>query len=163
MRGKPFAPALRVLTHALAIAVAAFSLQATVISASAEELDASLVVPVAFSPTLETKREEFLASTQPQLTNEFLQAYVDRQRQLEKFDGFTVAAPQAELTEAVLMGYIARRQNQALDAIESADLSNQPVVLTASLLTDYAKQEFVPTTKRVKLADDERLCLTQAI
>ena len=121
------------------------------------------MVPVAFSPTLETKREEFLASTQPQLTNEFLQAYVDRQHQLEKFNGFTVPAPQAELTEAVLMGYIARRQNQALDAIESADLSNQPVVLTASLLTDYAKQEFVPTTKRVKLADDERLCLTQAI
>lgn len=153
---------LRVFTHALAVAVAAFSLQATVISASAEELDASLVVPVAFSPTLETKREEFLASTQPQLTNEFLQAYVDRQHQLEKFDGFDVPAPQAELTEAVLMGYIARRQNQALDAIESADLSNGPM-LTASVLTDYARDGFVPTTKRVKLADDERLCLTQAI
>jgi spore germination cell wall hydrolase CwlJ-like protein len=154
---------LRVLTRALAIAAAAFVLHASYAPASAEELTASLVVPVALSPTLESKREEFVAASQPKLTNDFLQAYVDRQQQLEKFDGFTVPAPQLELTESVLMGYIARRQNQALDAIESADLSSSQPALTASVLTDYAKDGFVPTTKRVKLADDERLCLTQAI
>ncbi|MGV3491436.1 MAG: cell wall hydrolase [Devosia sp.] len=147
----------------MAIAVAALVLPASYAPASAQELDASLVVPVAFSPEVESKREEFFAASQPQLTNDFLQAYVDRKQQLETFDGFDVPAPQVELTESVLMGYIARQQNQALDAIENADLSSSQPALTAAVLTTYAKDGYTPTAKLVKLAEGEQLCLAQAI
>jgi len=129
---------------------------------SAEELSIDTVVPAAFTQAVSLKREEFQASTQPQLTNEVLQAYVSRKQQLDNFEGFDVPAPKAELTEAMLMGYIAKRQNQALDAIESVDFSNKPA-LTASVLTNYVQADFVPTTKRVKLAEGEKLCLAQAI
>jgi len=73
-----------------------------------------------------------------------------------------VPAPGVELNETVLLGYIARRNNRALDAIENIDISDKPA-LTATVLADYAEGEFVPTFKRVKLADSEKLCLAQAI
>ena len=129
---------------------------------SAEELLDDTVVPAAITQTVAMKREQFHTSAQPQLTNELLQAYVDRRQQLDNFEGFDVPAPKAELTEAMLMGYIAKRQNQALDAIESVDISDKPA-LTSAVLSSYVKADFVPTTKRVKLADGERLCLAQAI
>ncbi|MDC9822930.1 cell wall hydrolase [Devosia sp. ZB163] len=152
---------MRVLTHALAIAAAAFVLQVTLAPVSAQELSAE-VVPAAITDGVALKRQEFNTATQPQLTNALLQAYVDRKQQLDQFKGFDVETPKVELTEAVLMGYIARQQNQALDAIEAADFSNGPA-LTAAVLTNYAQDGFVPTTKRVKLADGEKLCLAQAI
>jgi spore germination cell wall hydrolase CwlJ-like protein len=108
------------------------------------------------------KRQEFYSATQPRLTNAMLQAYVDRQQQVKSFDAFDVPAPAPELTQEVLMGYIARRQNQALDAIEAADRSDRPA-LTAEVLSDYAEDAFVPTVKKVKLADSEKTCLAQAI
>jgi len=129
---------------------------------SAEELLDDTVVPATITQTVAMKREQFHTSAQPQLTNELLQAYVDRRQQLDNFEGFDVPAPKAELTEAMLMGYIAKRQNQALDAIESVDISDKPA-LTSAVLSSYVKADFVPTTKRVKLADGERLCLAQAI
>jgi len=151
---------MRVLTHALAIAAAAFVLQVTLAPVSAQEF--AEVVPAAITDGVALKRQEFNTAAQPQLTNALLQAYVDRKQQLDQFKGFEVETPQVELTEAVLMGYIARQQNQALDAIEAADFSNGPA-LTAAVLTNYAQDGFVPTTKRVKLADGEKLCLAQAI
>ena len=153
---------MRVLMHAAAFAAAAFVLHVTVMPANAEDLAVETVVPAAFTQAVSLKREQFHAATQPQLTNELLQAYVDRKQQLKSFNGFDVTAPQAELTEDVLLGYIAKKQNQALDAIEAADFSNKPT-LTAAVLTNYAQEGFVPTTKRVKLAEGERLCLAQAI
>ena len=151
---------MRVLTHALAIAAAAFVLQVTLAPVSAQEF--AEVVPAAITDGVALKRQEFNTAAQPQLTNALLQAYVDRKQQLDQFKGFDVETPKVELTEAVLMGYIARQQNQALDAIEAADFSNGPA-LTAAVLTNYAQDGFVPTTKRVKLADGEKLCLAQAI
>ncbi|OEO33300.1 hypothetical protein VW23_007375 [Devosia insulae DS-56] len=153
---------MRVFTHALAFAAAALVLLVTFAPSSAEELTNDTVVPAAITQTVALKREQFQTSAQPQLTNEVLQAYVERRKQLDNFEGFDVPAPKAELTEAMLMGYIAKRQNQALDAIESVDISDKPA-LTASVLSSYVKADFVPTTKRVKLADGERLCLAQAI
>lgn len=153
---------MRVFTHALAFAAAALVLLVTFAPSSAEELSIDTVVPAAFTQAVSLKREQFQASTQPQLTTELLQAYVARKQQLDTFKGFDVPAPKAELTEAMLMGYIAKRQNQALDAIESVDFSNKPA-LTASVLTNYVQADFVPTTKRVKLAEGEKLCLAQAI
>ena len=153
---------MRVFTHALAFAAAALVLLVTFAPSSAEELVNETVVPAAITQTVAMKREQFHTSAQPQLTNELLQAYVDRRQQLDNFEGFDVPAPKAELTEAMLMGYIAKRQNQALDAIESVDISDKPA-LTSAVLSSYVKADFVPTTKRVKLADGERLCLAQAI
>lgn len=153
---------MRAITHALAFAAAALVLLVTFAPSSAEELSIDTVVPAAFTQAVSLKREEFQASTQPKLTSDVLQAYVARKQQLDNFEGFDVPAPKAELTEAMLMGYIAKRQNQALDAIESVDFSNKPA-LTASVLTNYVQADFVPTTKRVKLAEGEKLCLAQAI
>jgi len=153
---------MRVFTHALAFAAAALVLLITFAPSSAEELLDDTVVPATITQTVAMKREQFHTSAQPQLTNELLQAYVDRRQQLDNFEGFDVPAPKAELTEAMLMGYIAKRQNQALDAIESVDISDKPA-LTSAVLSSYVKADFVPTTKRVKLADGERLCLAQAI
>lgn len=153
---------MRVLTHALAFAAAALVLLLTFAPSSAEELASDAVVPTAITQNVALKREQFHTSAQPQLTNELLQAYVDRRQQLDNFEGFDVPAPKAELTEAMLMGYIAKRQNQALDAIESVDISDKPA-LTPAVLSSYAKADFVPTTKRVKLAEGEKLCLAQAI
>ncbi|RYE46704.1 MAG: hypothetical protein EOP24_14765 [Hyphomicrobiales bacterium] len=153
---------MRVLTHALAFAAAALVLLVTFAPSSAEELVNETVVPAAITQTVALKREQFHTSAEPQLTNELLQAYVDRRKQLDNFEGFDVPAPKAELTEAMLMGYIAKRQNQALDAIESVDISDKPA-LTPAVLSSYAKADFVPTTKRVKLAEGEKLCLAQAI
>ncbi|HEV2515552.1 MAG TPA: cell wall hydrolase [Devosia sp.] len=153
---------MRVFTHALAFAAAALVLLVTFAPSSAEELVNETVVPAAITQTVALKREQFQTSAQPQLTNALLQAYVDRRQQLDNFEGFDVPAPKAELTEAMLMGYIAKRQNQALDAIESVDISDKPA-LTSAVLSSYVKADFVPTTKRVKLAEGEKLCLAQAI
>ena len=153
---------MRVFTHALAFAAAAVVLLVTLAPSSADELSIEAVVPTTFTQAVSVKREQFQASAQPALTTELLEAYVARKQQLDSFQAFEVPAPQAELTEAVLMGYIAKRQNQALDAIESVDFSNKPA-LTSAVLSSYARADYVPTTKRVKLAEGEKLCLAQAI
>ncbi len=153
---------MRVCMHAAAIAAAAFVLHVTIAPATAEELAVEAVVPAAFTQAVSLKRQQYSAAIQPRLTSDFLQAYVDRQRELKNFSGFDVPVAAPELTEEVLLGYIARKQNRALDAIEAADFSDGPA-LTAAVLANYASDGFVPTTKRVKLADGERLCLAQAI
>jgi len=153
---------MRVLTHALVFVAAAFVLLVSFAPASAEEPTLDQVVPLPLTAEVSEKRQEFYSSTQPELTSELLQAYVDRQQQMQSFDAFDVPAPAPELTQEVLMGYIARRQNQALDAIEAADISDRPA-LTADVLSSYAEAAYVPTVKKVKLADGERTCLAQAI
>ncbi len=162
MRAGSAATALRAFTHAVTIAAAAFVLFVTVAPVSAEEPVNAIVVPAAFSPTIASKREQFQTLSQPQLTSELLAAYVERKQQLKTFNAFTVPAPDAELTEQMLLGYIAKRRNLALDAIESVDITNKPA-LTADVVSSYAVKAFVPTVKRVKLADSEKLCLAQAI
>ncbi|GGF37287.1 hypothetical protein GCM10011321_30330 [Youhaiella tibetensis] len=101
-----------------------------------------------------------VAKAQPKLTPEFLQAYVERQKALRSFNHFDVA-PEAKLTTEVLLGYIARQQNPALAAIDKASTSQNTV--SDDVLAAYAAEKFMPTAKKVKLADGERLCLTQAI
>jgi len=66
------------------------------------------------------------------------------------------AATQPQLTNALLEAYVSRQQQlKSFDGFKPA--------LTAAVLTNYAQDGFVPTTKRVKLAEGERLCLAQAI
>jgi len=142
----------------VAIAAAVLVLFVTLAPAVAEDVP----VPLSMPDQVVARRLALDAEGQPKLTPSLLQAYVDRQQQLKSFAGFDVPAPGAELNETVLLGYIARRNNRALDAIENIDISDKPA-LTAAVLADYAEGDFVPTTKRVKLADSEKLCLAQAI
>jgi len=150
------------LSHALVFAAAALVLLVGPNTVSAEEPVLDQVIPLPLTAAVSEKRQEFYSATQPQLTGELLQAYVDRRQQLAQFDAFDVPAPAPALTEEVLMGYIARRQNQALDAIEAADLTQRPA-LTPEVLSAYASADYVPTIKRVKLAEGEKHCLAQAI
>jgi spore germination cell wall hydrolase CwlJ-like protein len=105
---------------------------------------------------------------QPKLTPQLLAAYVARQQQLRAFNHFDVNPPPA-LTPELLSGYIERQRNPALDAIDAATpagataSADDDKALNAKMLEAYATQKFVPTTKRIKLAAGERLCLTQAI
>jgi spore germination cell wall hydrolase CwlJ-like protein len=148
--------------HAMAIASAVLVLAITLTPSSAEDAELAAVVPAPFTDAVVGKRQIYFHQTQPQLSPELLAAYVQRQQQLQNFDGFDVPAPQAELTEALLLGYIDKRRNDALDAIETVDLTAKPA-LTADVLSGYVAKEFVPTPKRLKLADSEKNCLAQAI
>ena len=153
---------MRALIHVLAIAAASLVLFVTVAPSSAEDAKILQVVPQPFSNKIMLKRQQWHAMQQPALTTDVLAAYVARQQKLKTFDGFTIVSPEAELTQQVLLGYIAKRRNEALDAIESIDVTDGPA-LTADVLSSYASSKFTPTVKLVKLADGEKLCLTQAI
>jgi spore germination cell wall hydrolase CwlJ-like protein len=152
---------MRVCMHALAYAAAALVLAVTLTPSKAVDLTFQLI-PASLSPAVAASRVQPTLSA-PTLTDEILSAYVHRQQQLQTFDGFSPPG-QGELTEELLSSYIARQRNDALDAIEAidVDLAPQPA-LTAALLSEYAENKFVPTTEKVQHANNERLCLTQAI
>jgi spore germination cell wall hydrolase CwlJ-like protein len=157
----PFAKIVRVLRHAFVTGAAALMLASVVTPASAvDELEQ--VFPAPMTQNVAAKRQQFFESTQTQLTPALLAAYVERQQQIKSFNSFDVQPTGAELTEAVLSSYIAKRRNDALDAIETVDTTTGPS-LTSAVLVAYAETKFVPTTKKVKLADSERMCLAQAI
>lgn len=132
----------------------------TVGPSSADDL--AVIVPAAFSPVVTAKREAFYAATTPALTSELLAAYVARKQALQSFDGFDVETGDTRLTEAMLSSYIEKKRNRALEAIETIDVTAKPA-LSAEILTAYAEQNFVPTVKKVKLAEGEKTCLAQAI
>jgi spore germination cell wall hydrolase CwlJ-like protein len=162
LTAKPFASTARALTHALAIVSAAFVLFVTLAPSAADDRAGVAVLPAAFTPEVAMKRQALHASTQPPLTTALLAAYVERQKALQSFDGFEIRSSGPELTEALLSSYIARNRNRALDAIDRIDTTQQPA-LTAAVLSGYAEKGFVPTGKKVKLAEGEKLCLAQAI
>lgn len=175
------ATAIRASVHAAAIAAAALVLFVTVKATPAQDtIRVAEVVPAISSHALAIERQkpviasfsgpitlrgsidEVVPASQvhPQLTPEFLQAYVERQKALRSFNHFDVE-PEAKLTTELLLGYIARQQNPALDAIDQASGDQNP--LNEDALASYAAEKFMPTAKKVKLAEGERLCLTQAI
>jgi hypothetical protein len=124
-------------------------------ASSADEIHvASLsVMPAPMSPELRLRG----SFSGPRLTNDLLAAYVSRQLALKSFS----IAPATQLTEEVLLGYIARNKpNMALAAIDS--FAVQPA-LNSAVLQTYATKSFIPTVKKLKIANSERLCLTQAI
>jgi spore germination cell wall hydrolase CwlJ-like protein len=111
------------------------------------------------------------------LTPQLLANYIARQKALRDFN-VDAAEPQGELTQDVLLGYIARGSfggsNGALSAIDSF-VSAKPAepTLNATLLARYIDAGFEPTAERVKkhklaLAStgaglSESDCLAQAI
>jgi hypothetical protein len=136
----------------------------------AEDLSVAYVTPAEMTPELAAAREQPVTvplrpsfSAQQPLTNDLLQAYVDRQQRLKSFNGFDVQPP-GKLTEQVLLGYIDRTRgvstSPALAAIDS--MADQPA-LTSAVLETYARKDYVPTVKKVQLSNSEKLCLTQAI
>jgi spore germination cell wall hydrolase CwlJ-like protein len=108
-----------------------------------------------------------LAPGQQPLTPALLENYVARQQALKSVN-VTVGDP-GELTEDVLMGYIARGSmgsNSAVSAIASFTTPNsvrpQPSI-DASALAAYVENDYQPLAKRVEHANTERDCLAQAI
>ncbi len=135
--------------------------------AQAVDLHVAYVTPAELTPQMAAARMQpppklrpSFSASQPELTNDLLAAYVQRQQQLKSFDAFE--PPPVELTQDVLLSYIDRTRgtNHALEAIDS--LTSQRA-LNPSLLETYAQKSFVPTVKKVKLSKEEQLCLTQAI
>jgi len=159
----------------VALAAAAFVMLVTA-GAHAQDVKVAEIVPATASHALAIDRlRPMMASlgnmpnltdldaagpAQPKLTPQLLAAYVARQKQLRAFDHFDVA-PEPKLTPELLSSYIERQRNPALAAIDAAATDDDP--LNDSVLAAYAADDFVPTRKKVKLADGERLCLTQAI
>lgn len=144
-----------------AFAVVLFSVGSVVTSAAEDGSPA--VIPLPMPQFILDKRAEKASEAIPALTPQLLAAYVARQQELKSFKGFEVPAATPEITPDMLMGYITRRQNQALDAIETVDIGSDAAALTSDVLASYAEDGFIPTVKRVKLADSERNCLAQAI
>ncbi len=108
-----------------------------------------------------------LAPSELALTPELLANYGQRQLALRAVD-VTLAGPQPELTQDLLMGYISRGSfggNTALSAIASFTEPAprpQPSV-TSEMLADYVASGYQPMKKRLETANAERDCLAQAI
>lgn len=145
--------------HAAAFGAAGLVLAVTFGAVKANDLTFDLV-PASYSPTIAMIRMQ-PALVEPTLTPALLSAYVHRQQELTSFNHFDVA-PAGNLTDAVLNNYVARLQNPALDAIEAAESHAEPTINT-EILSAYAESAFVPTEKKVQHAQEEELCLTQAI
>jgi len=167
LRAGSFAGALRSFAHAVALSAAGLMLAVTLQPVSAA--DAQTIIPAPFTSAVAMKRQAWRfdqlraqSQAQPKLTSAMLSAYVERQQAIQNFNGFDVEVQSAVLTEDVLMGYIAKRRNDALEAIETVDVTEGPA-LTPAVLTAYAAQDFEPTHKKVKLAEGEKICLAQAI
>ncbi|RYE87044.1 MAG: hypothetical protein EOP19_05315 [Hyphomicrobiales bacterium] len=152
---------MRGLKHAIVTGTAALMLAGLVAPVAAAD-QTEHIFPAPMTQNVLAKRQQFFETTQPKLTSALLSAYVERQQQIKAFDGFDVQPTGVELTEAVLSSYISKRRNDALEAIETVDTTVGPS-LTSAVLVAYAESKFVPTVKKVKLADSERLCLAQAI
>jgi spore germination cell wall hydrolase CwlJ-like protein len=127
----------------------------------AQDLKVAEVTPADLTPNLAASREA-LAIPQPKLTPELLASYVARQQALKTFSAFDV--PQTgSLTNDMLSAYVESHSNPALRAIDTLEAAAPKSALTADLLANYAASKFVPTFKKVNVANHERLCLTQAI
>jgi spore germination cell wall hydrolase CwlJ-like protein len=136
--------------------------------ALAADVKVAVVEPAQLTPKLAADRLR-PSYSQPELTNNLLQAYVQRQQQLKTFNAF--GAEPTELSSDLLLGYIDRTEasNGALDAIDSAAGGPSPT-LTNDMLANYAQHQFLSTELKVEkvqqkrqLSAKERLCLTQAI
>ncbi|WP_052732042.1 cell wall hydrolase [Devosia geojensis] len=166
---------VRAARHALATAAAILCVAATLAPAAAETAE-SPVVPLDMPPSVaELRMQPAIGATMlapapghQQLTPQLLANYVERQKALHAFSAFDFG-DEPELTEEVLLGYISRGSldagNGALSAI-AAFTDDGPVAasaLTTAVLARYVEDGFLPTSRRVEIADDERGCLAQAI
>jgi spore germination cell wall hydrolase CwlJ-like protein len=122
------------------------------------------------------------ATSAPALTTAVLQAYIARRRAQKGFDMFGDAPAQPQLTSAMVSAYADTHfENAALAAINGAaatvplaeTFSFEPTSdatirsITSSITDDalahYIRRGYVPTMKRVEIADHEKKCLSTAI
>ena len=152
-----------------AVIVGALALAGSVAGAAeVAPLDVSAeMAAIRAQPALGYTVEPPAAGQQP-LTTRLLENYAARQQQLRAFDAFDPAAP-GEITEDILLGYIARGSlgggNGALAAIENFTLPGAASVpsLTESVLSAYIEAGYEPIGRRIETASRERGCLAQAI
>jgi spore germination cell wall hydrolase CwlJ-like protein len=171
--------ALRAASRALAVCAAMLVLAITFGVAHAETTQVADILPMQLPADLVQVRAQPAmvppAPGEQALTAELLANYVARQKALHDFN-VDAAEPQAELTQDVLMGYIARASfggdNGALSAIDSFTKPAEPA-LNPTLLARYVDAGFEPTAERVKkrnlalaatgAGQSESDCLAQAI
>jgi hypothetical protein len=171
--------AVRAASRALAILSALLVLAITFGVAHAETTRVADLLPMQLPADLAQVRQQPAmvapAPGEQALTPALLANYVARQKALRDFN-VDAAEPQAELTDDVLMGYIARASfggsNGALSAIASSTLPADRV-LDTTLLARYVDAGFEPTAERVKkhnlmlatsgVGQSETDCLAQAI
>ncbi len=163
----------RALSPVLALSAAALVLFVTLSPAHAQTAIAlpepvpADVVALRHQPALGATAMPLAPGQQP-LTPALLANYVKRQQELRSVD-VTLAGPQPELTNDLLMGYISRGSfggsNTALSAIDSfTQPTPRPLPsVTSDLLASYVQSGYQPTAKRVTVANSERECLAQAI
>lgn len=150
------------LLRAMALCAAGLVLFVTLSPSSAQDILVADVTPAVPTAALIQKRAETAPLPEVKLTPQLLASYVARQQALKSFNAFDVP-DDTRLTADVLSSYIARKQNPALEAIAAVEVDQDNDPLNASLLETYAVSKFVPTDKKIRLADSERLCLAQAI
>ena len=166
---------VRAFWHVLILCAAALVLFVTLVPVQAQTLRVAAVTPFAIPADLASVRAQPaigptvvpLAPGEQPLTEALLANYVQRQQALRALDVLALV-PAGELTEDVLMGYIARGSlgtNSAVSAIASFTSPTQrdPHPLNPSSLAAYVENGYQPTAKRLIQANAERDCLAQAI
>lgn len=156
----------------VAFAAMAFVLAVTVIPVHAETMQPNAVMPLPVPEALAQLRNQPalgaiaqpLAPGEQPLTPALLSNYIVRQQALHSFTAFD-EAEDPTLTSDMLLGYIARNteNNGALSAIDSVASAKAEPALNKDALAAYVQARFQPTEKRIKVANAERDCLTQAI
>jgi hypothetical protein len=167
--------AVRAVSHVLALGALALVLFVTLAPAHAQTLRVADVTPLPVPSDLAAVRAQPargpqivpMAPGEQPLTPALLANYVARQQALKSVN--VVVGEPGELTEDMLMGYIARGSfgdNSAVSAIASftnpAPARPQPSIDTAAL-SDYVAKGYQPLAKRLEHANSERDCLAQAI
>lgn len=168
--------AVRAISHVLALGAVALVLFVTLVPAHAQTIRVAEVTPLPVPADLVALRAQPaigptavpLAAGQQPLTPALLANYVKRQQALRAANVFGNEAS-GELTEDVLMGYIARGSlggNSAVSAIASftspAAARPEPSLNSAALAA-YVESGYQPLAKRLEHANAERDCLAQAI
>ncbi|WP_375450270.1 cell wall hydrolase [uncultured Devosia sp.] len=174
--------ASRALLRAFAVCAALLVLAITFGVAHAKDLQIADIMPMQVPAELVALRARPAmvppAPGEQALTPALLANYIARQKALRDFD-VAAAEPEAELTQDVLLGYIARASfggsNGALSAIDSFTAPARPAepALNTALLSRYIDAGFEPTAERVKkhnlalastgAGQSESDCLAQAI
>ncbi|HTM77859.1 MAG TPA: cell wall hydrolase [Devosia sp.] len=174
--------AWRTLSRTLAVCAALLVLAITFGVAHAKDLQVAEILPMQLPADLiQVRAQPAMVPPAPgeqALTPELLANYIARQKALRDFN-VNAAEPQGELTEGLLLGYIARGSfggsNGALSAIDSFVSAAEPTqpTLNTALLARYVDAGFEPTAERVKkrnlalastgAGQTESDCLAQAI
>jgi spore germination cell wall hydrolase CwlJ-like protein len=180
---------LRALGQVAALLAAALAVCAAPLQAQAQQLEvASLDGPILPDTLAGAEATPLLPATAaaPVLTTAVLKAYIARRLGQKGFDRFgNPPQPSPEprqLTSAMVTAYAnVHFENAALAAINSAatavplgetftfeptskaTIRNLTSSITSSLLSRYIERGYIPTPKRVEIAQHERRCLSMAI